>query len=102
MRDRPCPEARGKAGQRTFMVYAYIFKSCADNGYYIGICKNIKSRLAKHNKGGVRSTKSRKPFTLIYSEEFESYTRARAREKEIKSYKGGNTFKDLISHCGIV
>lgn len=62
----------------------------------MGISYNLEKRLQKHNKGGVRSTKTRKPFRLIYSEKFDNYAKARLREKEIKSYKGGNSFKELI------
>lgn len=78
------------------MIYTYVLQSLTDNGYYIGICKDIGTRLEKHNRGGVRSTKNRKPFKLIYSEVFDSYSLARTREREIKSYKGGNKFKELI------
>lgn len=78
------------------MVYVYILKSLKDNKYYIGITKNLENRLVKHNRGEVFSTKARKPFILIKSEEFENYLKAREREKEIKSYKGGNKFKKLI------
>jgi len=78
------------------MLYVYILKSLKDNRYYIGITKNLKSRLVKHNRGGVYSTKARKPFILIKSEKFENYSSAREREKEIKSFKGGNKFKKLI------
>jgi putative endonuclease len=78
------------------MVHVYILKSLKDNKYYIGITKNLENRLAKHNRGEVFSTKTRKPFILIKSEEFENYSNAREREKEIKSYKGGNKFKKLI------
>lgn len=78
------------------MVYLYILQSLKDNGYYVGISSNLGKRLQKHDKGGVRSTKTRRPFKLIYSEKFEDYIRARSREKEVKSYKGGNKFRELI------
>ncbi|MCL5784933.1 MAG: GIY-YIG nuclease family protein [Patescibacteria group bacterium] len=97
MRDRPCPAKRGKAGQQADMIYVYILESLKNKGYYIGISKDLGNRLVKHNKGGVRSTKSRRPFKLIYNEECENYQAARVREKEIKSYKGGNQFKELVS-----
>ena len=78
------------------MIYVYILQSDSDKGYYIGISKDLNSRLKKHNSGEVRSTAKRKPFKIIYSEKFEDYFSARIREKEIKSYKGGNSFKQLI------
>lgn len=85
------------------MIFVYVLKSLKDNGYYVGICKNLDKRLERHNSGGVRSTKNRKPFKIIYTEKFSGYLSARVREKEIKSYKGGNKFKELINqYCGIV
>lgn len=79
------------------MVFVYILKSLVDGGYYIGISKDPYKRLARHNKGSVKSTRIRKPFKLIYYEKFNSYASARHREKIIKSYKGSNKFKELIS-----
>ena len=52
--------------------------------------------MEKHNKGTVSSTKNRRPFRLITFEEYENYDTARKREKEIKSYKSGNSFTRLI------
>jgi len=79
------------------MIHVYILQSLTDNGYYIGICKDLENRLKNHNKGGVRSTKNRKPLRLVYSEKYDNYMLARVREKELKSYKGGNKLKELIS-----
>ena len=78
------------------MVYVYVLRNLKDNGYYISISENLESRLIKHNKGGVQSTSGRRPFKLIYFEEFNDYLSARLRKKQIKSYKGGNKFRDLI------
>ena len=92
--------SRGKVGRQTldhlFMIYVYVLQSLKDNGYYIGICKNLENRLDKHNHGSVRSTKHRKPFKLVYSEIYSNYGEARVREKELKSFKGGNKFRELI------
>ncbi|HSD98590.1 MAG TPA: GIY-YIG nuclease family protein [Patescibacteria group bacterium] len=78
------------------MIWVYVIQSKLDNGYYIGITKDIQNRLKKHNKGGVSITKKRKPFSLVYTEEFENYKKARLREIELKSYKGGNKLKVLL------
>ncbi|MBI3109781.1 GIY-YIG nuclease family protein [Candidatus Daviesbacteria bacterium] len=78
------------------MIFVYIIQSLIDKGYYIGICKNLEKRLEQHNKGGVYSTRKRKPFKIIHYEEYRSYQVAREREKALKSYKGGNSFKQLI------
>ena len=79
------------------MVFLYILKSSKDKRYYIGICKDLENRIRKHNNGQVRSTKFRTPFELIYHEEYSNYSLARDREREIKSWHGGNNFKQLIA-----
>ena len=79
------------------MVYIYIIKSGVDGSYYVGITKDINRRLDNHNRGEVKSTKQKRPFTIIYKEEFEDYFFARKREKQIKSWKGGNAFKKLLA-----
>ena len=76
--------------------YVYILQSEKDERYYIGSTSNIEQRLAWHNAGKQRSTKSRIPFVIVHTEEFESKTEALKREKQIKSYKGGNAFKALL------
>lgn len=78
------------------MVWVYILQSKLDQGFYLGITKDIENRLKKHNFGKVRSTKNRRPFEVVYTEMCENYEKARNREIEIKSYKGGNEFRKLI------
>ncbi len=77
------------------MFYVYILQSKKDNRYYIGYTSDLKARLDFHNSGRQRSTRHRIPFELIYYEEFQTKQEALKREKEIKSYKGGNSFKKL-------
>lgn len=50
-----------------------------------------------HNKGKVRWTKAYCPWEIVYTEEYEKKEEAYKREKEIKSYKGGEGFKRLIN-----
>ena len=77
--------------------YVYILKSLKDGGYYIGCTNSLDRRLSEHNSGYNVSTKLRFPFVLVYSEEFSEKTEAYKREKEIKRYKGGNSFKKLLN-----
>jgi putative endonuclease len=79
------------------MYFVYIIKSLKDQKYYIGSTSDVEARLAYHNYGRQRSTKNRIPFTLVYTEQFASRIEAEARERQIKSYKGGLAFKRLIS-----
>lgn len=78
------------------MVTVYILQSLKDNRYYIGITKDVNNRLIQHNKGSVGSTKNRRPFRIVCTEQFSDYKNARLREIEIKRYKGGVAFKKLV------
>ena len=44
--------------------YVYILRSLKDKKKYIGSTINIIKRLKIHNKGGVNSTKNRRPLIL--------------------------------------
>jgi len=80
------------------MVYVYILKSIKiPEKYYIGHSENIVKRLNRHNLGLVRSTKFARPWKVIYRKKFISKADAYKREMKIKSFKGGNAFKKLIS-----
>ena len=76
--------------------FVYILQSQKDNKYYIGSTSDVQSRLEYHNSGRQRSTKSRTPFKLILFESYNSKEDALKREKQIKSWKGGNAFIRLI------
>lgn len=78
------------------MWNVYILQSKKDGRYYIGCTNNLERRVREHNLGYNTSTKSRLPLELVYTESYASSTQAFLREKEIKSYKGGNSFKKLL------
>ena len=81
------------------MPFLYILTNQKDRKY-IGITKLMsEDRLQRHNNGDVLSTKFGKPWKLIYTEYFETLLLAREREKLIKSWKGGNALKKLLSEA---
>jgi putative endonuclease len=67
------------------MYFVYILK-CSDGTYYCGYTNNLGKRLKSHNesKGGAHYTKTRRPVTLVYSEEFKTLSEALKREYKIK------------------
>ena len=77
--------------------YIYILKSLKDGHYYIGETHDVQARLLFHNSGRQRSTKNRIPFRIVLTEQFETRQTALEREKQIKSWKGGNAFKKLVT-----
>ncbi len=78
------------------MYYVYILQSKKDGKYYIGYTSDLEARIDYHNAGKQRSTKHRIPFVLVYSEEYKTKFEALKREREIKGYKGGNSFRKLL------
>ena len=66
------------------MYYLYVLKSEKFDRHYIGITNNIEKRLIKHNTNSVRSTKSYRPWLLVYKEVFTDKTSARKREVFLK------------------
>lgn len=79
------------------MFFVYIIQSLKDNCFYTGLTSNLGQRLEAHNSGQVKSTRRRKPFKIVFYEEFASLREARQREKYLKSYKGGYEKLRLIA-----
>jgi len=80
------------------MYTVYVLQSIKDHGYYIGCTTDLERRVSEHNNGKTLSLISRRPLEVIYSEEYSDQKVAYAREKKLKSYKGGEAFKKLISN----
>ena len=62
---------------------------------YVGIAKDVPHRLLQHNAGQTRSTRGRRPFRLIYTEEYATRPLARVREKYLKTGTGREYVKTL-------
>lgn len=80
------PLARRGSALDKFMHFVYLLKSKKDLEYYIGQTDNIQRRLNEHNSGKSKSTKSRRPFLVIGFEEYESQSKARYREYQLKNH----------------
>jgi len=48
----------------------------------------LERRLAEHNGSDTKSTRSKKPWKIIHSEEYNTLNEARSREKYLKSGVG--------------
>jgi putative endonuclease len=66
------------------MFYVYVLKSKKDRNFYIGSTNDLRKRFRLHNEGKVFSTKSRRPFDLIYYEAYKAEKDARKREHNLK------------------
>ncbi|HEX7401005.1 MAG TPA: GIY-YIG nuclease family protein [candidate division Zixibacteria bacterium] len=76
--------------------FTYVLKSERDGHLYVGLTSNLKRRVEEHNKGKVRSTKSRKPLRVVYYEEYEDKTSGRKREIFLKSGQGRLYLKNKL------
>ena len=79
------------------MFTVYILQSEKTGRYYVGYTSDLEKRIHYHNSGKNISTKNDTPWKLIWHENFETKKDAWLREHQIKSYKGGEAFKKLIS-----
>ena len=78
--------------------YIYILKSQKDSNYYTGYTENLKNRLEEHNKGFVKSTKSRRPLDLVYFEGCLNQQDATKREKYLKTTYGKRYIKNRLDN----
>ena len=67
--------------------FVYILYSDSVDKYYIGSCGNVDVRLSRHNAGATISTKSGRPWKVVYREEFNSKTEAIKYEYYLKRMK---------------
>jgi putative endonuclease len=79
------------------MYYTYILLSQKDGALYKGSTADVEKRLLAHNSGKVFATKSRRPFRLLYTEEFASRVEAIDREKYFKTFKGGKELAKILA-----
>ena len=79
------------------MYTTYILQNSFTKRHYIGSTSDLDRRFAEHNRGQNKSTRQKGTWILVFKEEFKTFEQAYKREKQIKSYKGGNAFKKLIA-----
>ena len=74
----------------------YVLVSLADGKFYIGYSADLPRRMSEHEGGRSRSTASRRPFRLVYSECFLSANDALRREGYFKTAKGKRTLRLML------
>ncbi|EKD47060.1 MAG: hypothetical protein ACD_66C00239G0004 [uncultured bacterium] len=82
------------------MACIYILFSESKQCFYTGSSRseNAQIRLIAHNSGRVRSTKSGKPWILIYDESHADYHDARKRELFLKTGIGRKWVTEQFGH----
>lgn len=77
--------------------YLYIIFSESHQRRYVGFTSDLRNRIAVHNRGNVRSTKSYVPWRLIYYEAHLSRTLARKAELFYKTGQGRRQLKKKLT-----
>ncbi len=80
------------------MYYVYILYSKKLKKKYIGLTSDLKSRINEHNGGYSNFTNRGKPWDLIYYEAFYTKKDASEEEKFLKTGKGRERIKYLLSN----
>jgi putative endonuclease len=82
------------------MYYLYVLKSKKDTQLYTGSTNDLRRRFKEHNEGKIFSTKTRRPFELVYYEAYKSEKDARNRESNLKlRSRAFAQLKKRISNC---
>ncbi len=67
--------------------FAVYMLSCADRSVYVGHTYDLEARVAAHQVGAIPGhTATRRPVTLVFSEEFATRDEAFARERRPKGW----------------
>ena len=86
-----------KGRQLTLTFQLYILRSKVAERFYIGVTANPEERLRRHNTGRTLSTKSYRPWEMVYQEEFNTRSEAVVREKQLKRWKNKDRIKQLLN-----
>ncbi|KXK08105.1 MAG: GIY-YIG nuclease superfamily protein [Microgenomates bacterium OLB22] len=82
--------------QVNVMGYIYILKSNKKNKYYIGSTKrSVAVKLLDHNVGRVISTKHDRPWSIVVTKEYATYSEARSVELRLKKLKRKDYLKKI-------
>ena len=83
------------------MIYSvYVLQSEMDHSYYIGQSANYKSRVWEHNHGNTNYTKKKRPWVLVYTEEYKTRGEAVKRERYLKRIKNKKYLEKIIKGEG--
>jgi len=73
-------------------VYRVYALQSGAGKFYIGFSENVTLRVQQHNAGLTRSTRSRRPWKLVWQSDTLKLSDARRLELDLKRQKGGNGF----------
>jgi putative endonuclease len=75
----------------------YVLRSEKNGRLYTGSTSDLERRLEEHDRGKTRYTRYAGPFVLIRTESYKTRLEARQREYFLKSGRGRQELKELLS-----
>ena len=84
------------------MFYVYVINNNVADKIYIGQTRDLETRLKRHNgklprKKGSYTSINKGKWQLVYREEYSTRIEAVKREKQLKSAKGREFIRKIIS-----
>ena len=76
--------------------YLYIIQSESDGSFYVGSTQDLSERLERHNQGRSKYTKQKRPWKLVYHEEYADRSASLKRESQIKNRKSKTYIERLV------
>jgi putative endonuclease len=77
--------------------FTYILYSKSRDRYYVGSSSDPEERLVRHNAGATQSTKSGRPWKIVFTQSHLSKTEALKHEIYLKKMKSRVYIEDLIN-----
>jgi predicted GIY-YIG superfamily endonuclease len=85
------------------MAFAVYLLRCSDGSYYTGHTDSLEARIAAHQAGEIPGyTQTRRPVTLVYSQEFPTREEALSQERRIKGWSRGKKEALVVGNWGRV
>ncbi len=78
------------------MHYVYILLSETKKKTYTGVADDVNKRLKDHNSGKVKSSRTYRPYKIIYTESFETLSEAMKKEEFYKSTTGRRKLRAMF------
>lgn len=79
----------------TIMFTVYVLADDCGK-LYKGATNNLVRRLTEHQSGRTKTTRHMKNVTVVYTEQYESWSEARSREVYLKSAAGRRFLKKVL------
>jgi len=78
--------------------FVYIIQNPKGRSY-IGQTSDLQQRLERHNSGKVFWTKSKRPWKLVFTQQFETRSEAVAEERRLKALKSSKAIELHIARA---